>query len=184
MLGDLFSDIVREEPAFAVSPRNAGAFLRWSGGRAVTGRRTARACRLLPRRLAAAGFAPRLVPLPVAGSASPAAKQGAQSIAGAMPLAVQPVPVSAAPSQPSAGRRAAPGGPIPVRLRITVRRPGRPSTALSSWRPGRITGPTRPRPTVAACLAFAGLRPDQVEIRSNVPLLALTLTALPQECRR
>ncbi len=37
---------------------------------------------------------------------------------------------------------------------------------------------------VAACLAFAGLRPDQVEIRSNVPLLALTLTALPQECRR
>ena len=37
---------------------------------------------------------------------------------------------------------------------------------------------------VAACLAFAGLRPDQVEIRSNVPLLALTLTALPQACRR
>ena len=37
---------------------------------------------------------------------------------------------------------------------------------------------------VAACLAFAGLRPDQVEIRSNVPLLALTLTALPQECPR
>ena len=37
---------------------------------------------------------------------------------------------------------------------------------------------------VAACLAFAGLRPDQVEIRSNMPLLALTLTALPQECRR
>ena len=37
---------------------------------------------------------------------------------------------------------------------------------------------------VAACLAFAGLRPDQVEIRSNVPLLALMLTALPQECRR
>ncbi len=37
---------------------------------------------------------------------------------------------------------------------------------------------------VAACLAFAGLRPDQVEIRSNVPLLALALTALPQECRR
>ena len=36
---------------------------------------------------------------------------------------------------------------------------------------------------VAACLAFAGLRPDQVEILSNVPLLALTLTALPQECR-
>ncbi len=34
---------------------------------------------------------------------------------------------------------------------------------------------------VAACLAFAGLRPDQVEIRSNVPLLALT--ALPQERR-
>ena len=37
---------------------------------------------------------------------------------------------------------------------------------------------------VAACLAFAGLRPDQVEIRSNVPLLALALTALPQECNR
>ena len=37
---------------------------------------------------------------------------------------------------------------------------------------------------VAACLAFAGLRPDQAEIRSNMPLLALTLTALPQECRR
>ena len=36
---------------------------------------------------------------------------------------------------------------------------------------------------VAACLAFAGLRPDQVEIRSNVPLLALTLTASPQACR-
>ena len=27
---------------------------------------------------------------------------------------------------------------------------------------------------VAACLAFARLRPDQVEIRSNVPLMALT----------
>ena len=37
---------------------------------------------------------------------------------------------------------------------------------------------------VAACLAFAGLRPDQVEIRSNVPLLALSLTALPPACRR
>ena len=37
---------------------------------------------------------------------------------------------------------------------------------------------------VAACLAFAGLRPDQVEIRSNVPLLALALTALPQECNQ
>ena len=36
---------------------------------------------------------------------------------------------------------------------------------------------------VAACLAFAGLRPDQVEILSNVPLLALTLTALPHACR-
>ena len=35
---------------------------------------------------------------------------------------------------------------------------------------------------VAACLAFAGLRPDQVDVRSNVPLLALALTALPQEC--
>ena len=32
---------------------------------------------------------------------------------------------------------------------------------------------------VAACLAFAGLRPDQVEIRANVPLLALSLTAVP-----
>ena len=37
---------------------------------------------------------------------------------------------------------------------------------------------------VAACLAFAGLRPDQVEVISNVPLLAFTLTALPQACRR
>lgn len=37
---------------------------------------------------------------------------------------------------------------------------------------------------VAACLAFAGLHPDQVEIRSNVPLLALALTTLPQECSR
>ena len=38
---------------------------------------------------------------------------------------------------------------------------------------------------VAACLAFAGLRPDQVEIRSNVPLLALALTTtMPQECSR
>ena len=36
---------------------------------------------------------------------------------------------------------------------------------------------------VAACLAFAGLRPDQVEILANVPLLALALTALPQACR-
>ena len=26
----------------------------------------------------------------------------------------------------------------------------------------------------AACVVFAGLRPDQVEILSNVPLLALT----------
>ena len=37
---------------------------------------------------------------------------------------------------------------------------------------------------VAACLAFAGLRPDQVDVRSNVPLLALALTTLPQECAR
>ena len=161
VLGDLFSDIVREEPAFAVSPRNVGAFLRWSGGRAVTGRRTARACRLLPRRFTAAGFAPRLVPLPVAGSASPVARQGAQSIAGAMPLAVQPVPVSAAPSRPSAGRRAAPGGPIPARLRIKVRRPGRPSTALSSWRPRRITGPARPRPRSRLASPWPGCAPTR-----------------------
>ena len=26
---------------------------------------------------------------------------------------------------------------------------------------------------VAACLVFAGLRPDQVEVRANVPLLAI-----------
>ncbi|MDE0149988.1 MAG: hypothetical protein OXM58_16625, partial [Rhodospirillaceae bacterium] len=31
----------------------------------------------------------------------------------------------------------------------------------------------------AACLAFLGLRLDQVEIRSNMPLLALALTGVP-----
>ena len=32
---------------------------------------------------------------------------------------------------------------------------------------------------VAACLVFAGLRHDQVEIRSNVPVMSPSLTALP-----
>ena len=31
----------------------------------------------------------------------------------------------------------------------------------------------------AACLVFLGLRLDQVDIRSNMPLLALSLTGVP-----
>ena len=124
-----------------------------------------------------ARIAAATLPRTAAPSASPAARRSARSTAGAMPLAAQPVPVCAAQSRRSAGRRAAPGtprwkrsasppnarepsianampgagrrgiarivastrpvphdvphapgGPIRARPRITVRRPGRPST--------------------------------------------------------
>ena len=93
-----------------------------------------------------APLAAATLPRTATRSASPAARQGAQSIAGAMPPAAQ-------------------AGP--------------PFYTVIELESGLDHGTYDTEAEVAACLAFAGLRIGQVEIVSNVPLMAPSLTGTP-----
>ena len=93
---------------------------------------------------------------------------------GAMPRGARRAHVWIVESTPVEGRavRAAHIVPTPARPSATWRRSGRRRFPWSNWR--RATNWGLGRSQAAACIAFARLRPDQVEIRSNVPLMALS----------
>ena len=78
------------------------------------------------------------------------------------------VPAAATARCPSCARRSNARAPEPHRVPMPF-----PEYTVVELENGGVLGIFETEAEVAACLVFAGLRPDQVEIRANVPLMGL-----------
>ena len=79
------------------------------------------------------------------------------------------VPVAGTARCPSCARRSNSRPPEPLRLTVPF-----PEYTVVRLDTGEVIDSFETEAEVAACLIFARLRPNQVEIRSNVPLMALS----------
>ena len=79
------------------------------------------------------------------------------------------VPVAGTTRCPDCARRSNSRAPEPSRPLVPF-----PEYTVVRLDTGEVIDSFETEAEAAACLVFAGLRPDQVEIRSNVPLMALS----------
>ena len=79
------------------------------------------------------------------------------------------VPVAGTARCPSCARRSNSRAPEPSRLPVPF-----PEYTVVRLDTGEVIESVETEAEAAACLVFARLRPDQVEIRANVPLMALS----------
>ena len=79
------------------------------------------------------------------------------------------IPVAGTARCPSCARRSNSRAPEPRHLSVTF-----PEYTVVRLDTGDAIDSFETEAEAAACLVFAGLRPDQVEIRANVPLMALS----------
>ena len=78
------------------------------------------------------------------------------------------IPVSGTARCPDCARRSSSRAPEPCRLPVPF-----PEYTVVRLDTGDVIESVETEAEVAACLVFAKLRPDQVEIRANVPLMAI-----------